>query len=62
MARAQMVVFLVDEAKIEYLRNTVYQFQVWVMFGLIAAAARMLQESTAARRAPPRGRVPVARP
>jgi O-antigen ligase len=39
IARAQMLVFLVDEVKIEYLRNTIYQFQVWLVFGLMAAAS-----------------------
>ena len=39
IARAQMVVFLVDEIKVEYLRNMTYQFQVWLMFGLMAAAS-----------------------
>ena len=39
VARTQMVVFLVDEIKIEYLRNMTYQFQVWLMFGLMAAAS-----------------------
>ncbi len=39
VARAQMVIFLVDEIKIEYLRNPIYEFQIWVMFGLMAAAS-----------------------
>ena len=44
IARAQMVVFLVDQIKIEYLRNPVYQFQVWLMFGLMAAASQVRPE------------------
>jgi O-antigen ligase len=42
IARAQMVVFLVDEIKIEYLRNDIYAFQVWMMFGMMVAAHRLL--------------------
>lgn len=47
VARAQMLVFLVDQVKIEFLRNGHYQFQVWLMFGLMAAASL----TTRARRA-----------
>jgi O-antigen ligase len=42
IAHVQMVVFLVDETKIEYLRNINYAFQVWLMFGLMVAAHRLL--------------------
>ncbi len=38
VARTQMVVFLVDEIKIEFLRNEIYQFQVWLLFALMVAA------------------------
>jgi len=38
IARTQMIVFLLNELKIDYLRNTTYQFQVWQMFGTWAAA------------------------
>jgi O-antigen ligase len=47
IARAQMVVFLVDETKIEYLRNPNYAFQVWMMFGLMVAAHRLLAAGAA---------------
>jgi len=42
IARVQMVVFLVDEIKVEYLRNEIYPFQVWVMFALMVAAYQIL--------------------
>lgn len=53
VARAQLVIFLVDQAKVEYLRNAVYQFQVWLLFGLMAAAALSLRESGARRKTAP---------
>jgi len=34
----QLFVFLVDEIKIEYLRNPIYIFQVWILFASIVAA------------------------
>jgi len=39
VAHVQLVIFLVDELKIEYLRNPVYQFQVWLMFSSLVATA-----------------------
>ena len=45
MARVQFVFFLVDQFKIEYLRNATYQYQVWLMFGLWAAAARLRDQA-----------------
>jgi hypothetical protein len=33
IARTQMIVFLLNEFKIDFLRNPVYQFQVWLLFG-----------------------------
>ena len=33
-----MVVFVLNELKIDYLRNPIYQFQVWVLFGTWTAA------------------------
>ncbi len=41
IARVQMVVFLVDEIKIDYLRNSTYQFQVWMMFALLMSARQL---------------------
>jgi len=36
--RVQLAIFIVDEMKIEYLRNPNYQYQVWVLFAMIATA------------------------
>lgn len=58
IARAQMVVFLVDEIKIEYLRNENYQFQIWFMFALAAAAGQIAR----ARQAPAADRRPLGAP
>ncbi len=61
IARVQMVVFLVDEIKVEYLRNINYAFQVWMMFALMVAAHRLLaREATAPADAP--GRAPRGGP
>ena len=47
IARVQLVVFLVDEIKIEYLRNPNYAFQIWMMFALMVAAHRLLVSGAA---------------
>lgn len=44
IAHVMLVVFLVDEIKIEYLRNTTYQFVIWVFFASIVAAARIARK------------------
>ena len=41
IARVQCVFFLVDQIKIEYLRNDTYQYQAWLMFALWVTAARL---------------------
>ncbi len=61
VARAQMLIFVVDQIKIEYLRNTSYQFQIWLVFGLMAAAslstrARLATGTPAGAGSPPGGR------
>ena len=38
VAHVQLFTFLVDEVKIEYLRNPIYIFQVWILFASIVAA------------------------
>jgi O-antigen ligase len=38
IGHVQLVVFMVDQIKIEYLRNQIYPLQVWLMFSLIVAA------------------------
>lgn len=45
VARAQLVIFLVNEFKIDYLRNPVYQFVVWVMFSSMACGAMLAQHN-----------------
>jgi O-antigen ligase len=52
VARMQMLVFVVDQIKIEYLRNPVYQFQVWIMFAMIVAAHLIVRDSARARVSP----------
>jgi O-antigen ligase len=63
IARAQMAVFLVDESKIEYLRNDIYAFQIWLMFGMMAAAYRLVSAGaeSPAPAAAPRPTPPVRR-
>ncbi|MBI1798811.1 MAG: O-antigen ligase family protein [Candidatus Eisenbacteria bacterium] len=46
VANVQLVVFIVDQIKIDYLRNTIYQFEVWVMFAMMVAASRVAQSET----------------
>jgi O-antigen ligase len=43
IARAQLIVFFVDQIKIEYLRSHFYMFQVWLMFALMVAAYQVVQ-------------------
>jgi O-antigen ligase len=50
VGHVQLLIFFVDELKIEYLRNPIYQFQIWVLFGSIMAAyliARREREAAA---------------
>lgn len=45
-----LVIFLIDQIKLEYLRHEVYQFFVWSLFGLLVAAvnvARRQEDETA---------------
>ena len=41
IAHVQLVAFLIDQTKIDFVRNGTYQFQVWLMFALITAAYRI---------------------
>lgn len=47
VARAQFVLFVVNEFKIDYLRNPVYQMIVWVMFSLWTASHRVARDTEA---------------
>jgi O-antigen ligase len=38
VAHAQLVLFLVDQMKIDFLRNQIYVFEVWILFASITAA------------------------
>jgi O-antigen ligase len=40
-AHVQIVVFMVDQTKIDFLRNPTYMFEVWVMFAMLVAASRL---------------------
>ena len=39
------VIFLIDQIKIEYLRNDRYTFFVWIFFGLIVATANVIERN-----------------
>jgi O-antigen ligase len=42
--RAMLILFVVDQIKIEFVRNPVYPFVVWLFFGLIVANGRLVAE------------------
>jgi O-antigen ligase len=44
IAHVQMTFFVIDQFKIEYLRNNNYQYQVWLMFAMWASAYRVRQD------------------
>jgi O-antigen ligase len=44
IAHVQLVLFIVDQTKIDFLRNGIYQFQIWLLFANIAAASRIARE------------------
>jgi hypothetical protein len=44
IARAQLLLFMLNELKIDYLRNPIYQFQVWQFFGMWTAAYLVSRE------------------
>jgi hypothetical protein len=43
IGHVQMFVFLVDQMKIDFMRNPIYPFQVWMMFASIAVARRVAE-------------------
>ncbi len=43
-----LLVFLVDELKIDYLRNPIYMYYPWLLMGLIAATHRIIQQQATA--------------
>ncbi len=48
VAHVQLATFLLDEVKIEYLRNPIYQFQIWVMFASMVAGYMITRRERAA--------------
>ena len=52
VCRAQLVIFTVNEFKIDYLRNNIYLFPVWAMFATWTATALIARRSAAAAPAP----------
>lgn len=48
LANVQLLVFMVDQIKIDYLRNWIYQFQVWFMFAMLVAGSRIARRTAAA--------------
>jgi O-antigen ligase len=58
IAHIQLVVFFVNEMKIEYLRNPVYQYVVWVFFSMIVAGwkVRQIERQAEARQTRPLAR------
>jgi O-antigen ligase len=47
VAHLQLVIFVIDQIKIEYLRNSTYQFEIWVMFAVLVATYRLAHPETA---------------
>lgn len=58
-ARVQLFIFFVDEIKIEYLRNVIYQFQPWIFFSTLAAAAMIRQRADGSVAVPAAAPAPV---
>lgn len=46
VAHAQFLLFVVDQVKIDFLRNYVYQFQVWLYFASWTAASLVARDSS----------------
>lgn len=42
-----LVIFIIDQIKIDYLRNDIYTFFIWTLFGLIAATRNIILKSEA---------------
>ena len=60
IGHVQLVVFLVDQAKIDFLRNPIYPFQVWLLFAFIVSAHRLSAAAPAAASMPAAAPVPGA--
>jgi O-antigen ligase len=61
IAQSQMIVFLIDETKIDFMRNGNYQLQVWLMFALITAAYQITHTPPAPALGPAGGLLGIRR-
>ena len=48
IGHVQLAVFLIDQMKIDFLRNAIYPFQVWMLFAYLVAAHRLAHEPATA--------------
>ena len=44
IAHTQLIVFMIDQVKIDYLRNSVYQFQVWLLFATMVSGSLIARQ------------------
>jgi len=44
-----LVIFIIDQIKIDYLRSTIYMYFVWFFFGMIAATRNIIRSTHTAR-------------
>jgi hypothetical protein len=44
-----LVIFIIDQVKIDYLRNDIYMYFVWFFFGMIAATRNVIRSDVTAR-------------
>jgi O-antigen ligase len=61
LLRAMLLLFIVDQIKIEYVRNPVYPYVVWLLFGLIVANGRIAAEQQQTGAAPVKSASPATR-
>lgn len=67
LARVMLFTFIIDQIKIDYLRNARYSFFIWLLFGILWAIGRVARDEAAAERTTHRpgdapGRLPESRP
>lgn len=60
--RAMLLLFVVDQIKIDYIRNSIYPYWIWLFFGLTIAASRLAGAHAAATSPVPAGGAQPARP
>jgi O-antigen ligase len=44
-----LIMFIIDQIKIEFLRNNIYMYFVWIVFGLIAATRNIIRDEVRSR-------------